>query len=157
MKQIPIKKKWTKHKQGVYHAKNKDKYSGTLPIVYRSSWECHLMRYLDNCSSCINWGSESAVVKYDDPVKKKKKRYFIDFTAVFRDKDGQQKKFYIEVKPHKETKPPVRTTRKRETTFLKEQRTYARNMAKWQAAVNWANGRSAKFIIITENELFKGK
>jgi hypothetical protein len=157
MKQIPIKKKWSKHKQGVYHAKNKDKYSGTLPIVYRSSWECHLMRYLDNCSSCISWGSESAVVKYNCPVKHKLSRYYIDFTAVFQDKNGQRKKFYIEVKPHKQTVMPVKTKRKREQTFLKEQCTYAKNMAKWQAAIDWAKARSATFIIITEKELFRSK
>ena len=92
---------------------NPSKYTGTYPIISRSKWETSAMRYFDRCSSCLSWGSESAVVRYFDPVKQKERRYFIDFTATFKIKDGSTKKFYIEVKPHRQTLEPKPSKRKK--------------------------------------------
>ena len=118
----------------VYRPSNQEKYNGSFPIISRSSWETQAMRYFDKCSKCISWGSESAVVRYYDPTKQKTRRYFIDFTAVFETKDGSHKKFYIEVKPHRQTLQPKPTKRKKQKTFINECQTYDTNMAKRQAA-----------------------
>lgn len=136
---------------------NPDKYTGTYPIISRSKWETAAMRYFDRCSSCLSWGSESAVVRYFDPVKRKERRYFIDFTAVFKTKDGTTKKFYIEVKPHRQTLKPKQSKRKKASTFLVESNTYITNCAKWDAAHKWAKSRGGVFIILTEKDLFFDK
>ena len=133
---------------------NPKKYKGSYPIISRSSWETAAMRYFDRCSSCLSWGSESAVVRYLDPVKKKMRRYFIDFTTVFKSKDGSTKKIYIEVKPSRQCVAPKPSKRKKPKTFLNESNTWKTNCAKWEAANKWAKSRGASFIIVTEKDLF---
>ena len=47
--------------------------------------------------------------------------------------------------------------RKKQSTLLHEQATYAINQAKWKAAKLWADDHGYKFLILTERELFSGK
>lgn len=148
------KKKFQKYQQSVFNPVNKEKYKGSTPIIARSSWELKLMQYLDRNSNCISWGSESAVVRYTNPMDHQIHRYFIDFTAVFRDRHGELKKYYIEVKPYKQTLPPTQTKNKKPSTLLHESETYVKNQAKWKAARDWAKTKDAQFIILTEKELF---
>jgi hypothetical protein len=140
------------YKQGHFHPKNKEKYKGKYPIMMRSSWEFKFAMWADRNPSIVSWGSESAVVRYFDPVSKRTRRYLIDFTMIVKDKAGNQKKYFIEIKPHKETIKPVKG-RKSDKSFLYETLTYAKNTAKWEAAEKFAKGKGAKFIILTENEL----
>ena len=141
-------------KPTLFHPVNQDKYTGSYPIISRSKWETSAMRYFDKCTSCLSWGSESAVVRYFDPVQQKTRRYFIDFTAVFKTRDGTTKKFYIEVKPSRQVVEPKPSKRKKAKTYLNECNTYATNKAKWEAADKWAKSRGAVFLIITEKELY---
>lgn len=141
--------------QGKFNPSNKDKYKGTYPIVYRSSWELMLMQYLDRCIACISWGSESCIVRYISPIDKIVHRYFIDFTATFKDKSGVLQKFYIEVKPKCELSMPVKGPRMKEITFVNRYKTYLVNSAKWKAATEFAKTKGAKFIILTEDQLFR--
>jgi hypothetical protein len=141
--------------QGKFIPSYKEKYKGTTPIVYRSSWERQLMMFLDRNTACISWGSESSIVPYVSPIDKQLHRYFIDFVAVFRDKFGADNKYYIEIKPRKQTIMPKPSPRKKQETYMKEVETFAVNCAKWKAAKEYAKKKSAKFIIITEVELFK--
>jgi len=147
-----MRKKYTKYKQGEYTPVNPEKYKGKMPIFLRSSWEFKLARWADLNPGVISWGSESVVVRYYDPVKKKQRNYFIDFTLHIRDKQGNMRKYYCEVKPFKETQTPVKG-KKRPATFIKECCTFATNSAKWKSAVVFAKKKGAKFIILTENEL----
>ncbi|WP_370656660.1 TnsA endonuclease N-terminal domain-containing protein, partial [Klebsiella pneumoniae] len=64
----------------------------------------YMMRWLDNHPDVVKWNSEEVVIPYFCNADGKKRRYFMDFWARF--KDGQE--FLFEVKPAKETKPPVR-------------------------------------------------
>lgn len=141
-------------KPTAFKPSNPDKYTGTYPIISRSSWELAAMRYFDKCSSCLSWGSESAVVRYYDPVKQKTRRYFIDFTAVFKTKDGSIKKFIIEIKPSRQCEPPKPSKRKKAKTLLNEANTYRTNLAKWEAANKWAKSKGYIFLILTEKDLF---
>ena len=59
----------------------------------------------------------------------------------------------IEVKPYKQSVPPVITPRKRKQTILEEQTTFLVNQAKWSAARQYCEKRGWKFIVITEREL----
>ena len=62
-------------------------------------------------------------------------------------------KYLVEIKPYKQTVPPVVSKRKKQSTILYEQRTFAVNQCKWAAAEKYAKKRNMKFIILTENEL----
>jgi hypothetical protein len=148
------KKKFEQYKQGLFHPLNNEKYKGTLPIVFRSNWEFKLMQWLDKCQSCVSWGSESTVINYISPIDNKNHRYFLDFTAVFKDKQGALKKYIIEVKPYKQTLKPVQTPNKKQTTYMTEVTAYMKNCAKWKAAKRYADSKGYKFIIITEQQLF---
>jgi len=63
------------------------------------------------------------------------------------------KNYLIEIKPYKQTIPPVESNRKKKSTILYEKITYAVNQAKWSAARQFAKKRNIEFIILTENEL----
>ena len=65
---------------------------------------------------------------------------------------GKTKKYIIEVKPQRQTKPPARP--KRQTKgYLREAFEYAKNQAKWKAANEWCLDRGFEFKVITEKEL----
>ena len=69
-------------------------------------------------------------------------------------KEGKTiKNYLVEIKPLRQTQPPVESTRKKKSTILYEKMTYAVNQAKWEAARQFATNRNMEFIILTENEL----
>ena len=145
-----IPKKKSKFIEGVFHPMYKDKYKGSFPIIYRSSWELGMFRFLDRSSACVSWGSESTVVQYF--FQGKAHRYFIDLTATMKTKDGI-KKFLIEIKPYRQTIPPVPSPKKSKKTVITENFNYEKNMAKWQAAREYARVKGCEFIIFTEKDI----
>lgn len=142
-------------RQGLYKPKYPEKYKGTVPITYRSSYELSMMHWLDRNPNCISWGSESDTVPYFDPVQQKNRTYYIDFRAIMLTESGEKVTYYIEVKPYRETVPPKESKRKKAKTILHEKTTYLTNCAKWKAATEWSRKRGGKFIIVTEKELYK--
>ena len=145
-------KKNKNYVQGIYKPKNPKKYIGTTP-VYRSMLELKAFRYLDNNPNVLSWGSESVVVPYISPVDNRIHRYFVDLVAKLQSKDGTIKKLLIEVKPEKQTRPPVESTRKKQKTIIYEKFQYGVNMAKWEAARNWCKSKGYIFIIMNEKHL----
>jgi len=93
-------------KQGKYEAKNPDKYKGSLPIIYRSSWEHRVFYFLDHNPSILEWASESIVIPYVYQLDNKQHRYFIDVNFIVNDRHGNQKRYLIEIKPLEQTLPP---------------------------------------------------
>lgn len=148
-----MKKKYKKYKSGKFFPKNGDKYKGTIPIIYRSSWELKVFRWCDTHPKCIKWGSESTIIPYN--FNGKQHRYYIDLTAIFKTSNDETQKWYIEIKPYKQTILPVKSVRKKEKTYLEECLMYAKNTAKWIAAKKWCPSHGGKFIILTERDLFK--
>ena len=73
----------------------------------------------------------------------------MDFLMV----DTKDQVTLVEVKPFKQTKPPRKTKKKTQKTFLFETKTFDTNSAKWQAAEEYCRVRRWKFLIITEKEL----
>lgn len=142
------------YKQGEFTPTNRAKYRGKWPIIYRSSWELRFDIWCDKNQSVVQWGSESSVVRYVDPVKKNSRNYFIDYVIVVKDKNGKLSKWYVEIKPYCQTIVPVKG-HKRDSTYLRECMTFATNSAKWKAAQEWASKKGAQFIVLTENELMK--
>lgn len=146
-------KKNPKYHQGIYSPKNIAKYKGSFPIIYRSMMELKAFRYLDNNPNVIKWGSESVIIPYISPIDNRMHRYFVDLVAELKSKDGTIKKLLIEVKPEKQTKPPVVSNKKKQKTIIYEKYQYALNLAKWQAAKAWCNKKGYTFIILNENHL----
>jgi len=143
-----------KYTQGIYTPLNPQKYKGTYPIVYRSGLELKSFRYLDKNPNVLTWGSESVVIPYVSPADGKMHRYFVDLVAALRDvKNNCIKKLLIEVKPEKQTIPPIPSNRKKQSTMLYEKYQYAVNMAKWDAARRWAKEKGYVFLILNEKHL----
>lgn len=138
--------------KGRFKPRNPGKYKGDANnIIYRSTWEIKVMRYLDENPNIIWWGSEELPIPYISPIDKRKHRYFPDFIAKIRKSDGKVITYIIEVKPEKQTKPP---TQKRKTkTFIQEAMTYEVNKAKWYAAEEFCKDHGWQFLVLTEKHL----
>ena len=139
--------------KGRYTPKNPKKYKGDYHnIVYRSLWERKFMVYCDNSDNILEWGSEEIIIPYLSPWDGKLHRYFPDFYIKVRQASGNIKKFIIEVKPKKQTRPPEPVHRKTKR-WLNEVKTYSINEAKWESAKEWCEGNDMEFKILTEDEL----
>ncbi len=141
------------YKQGIYIPVNPKKYIGIKKPEYRSSWELKFFQWCDKNENILEWASEAVVVPYISPVDNRPHRYFVDNIVTI--KEGNNTKTYlVEIKPSKQTKPPVSSKRKKKSTIIYENYTYAVNCAKWDAARKFAKSKNIEFIILTENELF---
>ena len=143
------------YKQGVYEVKNKDKYLGTSNPRYLSSYELHVMQYLDRSPHVTGWGAEIIVVPYYSHIDESNRRYMVDLYVEYQKADGSKRTEIIEVKPSKDTVPPKRTRGKKEKTYLKEVYTFNVNVAKWMAAKKYADERGWNFRILTEKNIFR--
>ena len=141
-----------KFHQGFYKIKNPQKYKGNPNnIVYRSSWELKILRYLDENPSVIWFSSEELAIPYVSPVDHKKHRYFPDFILRVKDKTGKEQTYIWEIKPYKQTIFPEQ---KRKTKrFLQEAATYAVNQEKWRAAELFCLEHGWKFMVLTEKDI----
>lgn len=142
--------------KGQFHPNNPAKYKGDpTKIIYRSRWELVVMQKLDYHPDVIEWSSEEVIVRYISPIDNKYHRYFVDFYVKQRDKYGKTIVNLIEVKPYKQTKPPVVMEGKSKPTkrYLNEVMTWGVNSAKWKAAREFCADRGWNFVIITEKEL----
>jgi hypothetical protein len=138
--------------KGWFKPKNPQKYKGDPNnIVFRSSWENRVMKWLDEHPQVIWWGSEELHIPYISPVDNKKHRYFPDFIAKIKQKDGKVMTYLIEVKPEKQTKMPTQTRKTKR--FIQEAATYAVNQEKWRAADIFCQEHGWKFLIMTEKDL----
>lgn len=143
--------------QGFFTPKNPKKYRGDpTNIVYRSGWEKKMMKWLDENSNVIAWGSEEIIIPYVSPVDNRPHRYFPDFYVEAVGRDGQIKVMLLEVKPKAQTKEPTVSKRKTKK-YITEVMTWGVNQAKWDAAQKYCQAKGWEFQIITENDLFAGK
>ena len=142
------RKRTSRFRQCVFVPKNKEKYKGSFPILLRSSWEISIARVLDHNPNVVSWGSESVVIPYENPLTGRISRYFVDFNMTMKDKEGNLKKFLIEIKPHAQTLPPSQTRNTR--SLQRRQAEYIKNQAKWKSASQWANSHGYVFTVITE-------
>jgi hypothetical protein len=138
--------------KGWFKPRNPQKYKGDPNgIVYRSSWELRVMKYLDDNPAVIWWASEELPIKYVSPIDQKVHRYFPDFIVRTKRRDGQETTMVLEVKPYRQTLMPVQ---KRKTQrFINEMATYAINQEKWKAADLFCKEHGWQFKLITEKDL----
>lgn len=112
-----------------------------------------MMRWCDSNPAILSWGSESIVIPYPNPLTGRISRYFVDFNVTMRDKNGELKKFLIEVKPHNQTLPPNQS--KNTKAHLRRVSEYIKNQAKWKAAEEWSKSKGFQFVVITEKQLYR--
>lgn len=136
-----------KYVSGKYTPVNPDKYIGSYPIIYRSSWELTACRMFDQHQNILQWASESVKIPYYNPVSRKQTVYVPDFLIMFEDKHGKQKVELIEIKPKRETFMESAKT-------MQDKLALAINAAKWQAAQKWANRHGMVFRIVNEDSIF---
>ena len=142
-----------KFRQGRFNPQNPEKYLGDVRnIIYRGSWELRFLRWCDQNVNIIEYGSEEFFIPYISPVDNRVHRYYPDFIIKVRHKDKSIKRYVVEVKPDKQTRPPKQGKRVTKS-FIYETKTYAVNQAKWKAAQEWCKDRLLEFKIITEKEL----
>jgi hypothetical protein len=143
-----------KFRQGRFYPQNPEKYLGNVNnIIYRSSWELRFLRWCDQNINILEYGSEEFFIPYISPIDNRIHRYYPDFIIKVRHKDESIKRYVIEVKPDKQTRPPKQGKRVTKS-FIYETKTYAINQAKWTAAQEWCKDRLLEFKVITEKELF---
>ena len=144
----------SKYNQGRFHPQKPEKYKGDVHnIIYRSSWELKFMQWCDRNPNVIEYASEEFCIPYLSPIDNRVHRYFPDFLIKIKEQSGEIKKYIIEIKPKRQTVPPIQTPRKRNKTLINEVKTYAVNEAKWKAAEQFCKDRMIGFMIITEDHL----
>ena len=139
--------------KGKYYPSYPRKYKGDpTNIIYRSLWERKFMVYCDKNDNILEWASEEIAIPYRSPVDNRVHRYFPDFYMKVKERGGKVKRYVIEVKPAKQTKPPVKP--KRQTKgYIREAYEYAKNQAKWKMAREFCAHRQWEFKVVTEKEL----
>jgi len=110
------------------------------------------MNWLDKNPSILSWASEEVIIPYKSPVDGKFHRYFPDFVVKSRGKDGSLKTMMLEVKPKKQTQPPVQQRRVTKQ-YITEVTIWGVNQAKWKAATEYCLDRGWQFMLVTEDHL----
>lgn len=147
------------HLQGKYKVDESIGYKeGTGVITYRSSYELKAfdrMRWLYYSNKIKSWSSESSVFTYDNPIKQKESRYFMDLTIEKLNGDV----IFVEIKPFHETVPP-KVPRKGASaeSYKRAVQTFMINSSKWNAVKEWCEEHSTEnkkysFAIWTERTL----
>lgn len=137
-----------KYSQGEFIPVNREKYVGSYPITYRSSWELSVMRVLDQHPSVSQWASESLKIPYMHPLTGKWTFYVPDFLVIYVDKSGNKRAELVEIKPAKEAYADKAKSKR-------DRLVQAVNHAKWQSAIAWCHKHGLTFRVMTEDDLFK--
>ena len=139
--------------KGKYYPSYPSKYKGDpTKIIYRSLWERKFMVYCDKNNNILEWASEEIAIPYRSPIDNRVHRYFPDFYMKVKEMNGRIRKYIIEVKPAKQTKPPVKPKRQTKK-YISEAYEYAKNQAKWKMAREFCADRQWEFKVVTEKEL----
>jgi len=139
--------------KGKYKPSYPEKYKGDpTNIIYRSLWERKFMVYCDTNQKIIEWQSEEKFIPYRSPVDNRIHKYFPDFLIKVKESDESIKKYMIEIKPSKQTVPPIKPQRQTKR-YISEVYEYAKNQSKWEAAREWCADRGYEFKVLTESDL----
>ena len=159
---IAQRKKDGSPSKGNYLVQNPEKYIGSYPIIYRSSWEFAFCKFCDINQNVIKWSTEGIEIPYQIMNNKTQMlethRYYPDFyveTVNNNDKETYNR-LVIEIKPKSETEMPVqpkKQTLKMLENFEYAQMTYKKNLHKWAFTKEWCEKRNLHFKIITEEWL----
>ena len=144
--------------QGIFVPNHPEKYIGDVRnIIYRSRYELCFLKWCDTTDAVLRYSSEECVIHYISPIDGKQHRYYVDFFVSILQEDGSVKSFLVEIKPYAQCIPPKATKKNPETSeaYQEAVKTYLINQAKWKQAEFVCSKRGWKFLVLTENELFK--
>lgn len=135
--------------------KNSTKYIGDYTkIICRSLWERKFCKYLDENINVLRWSFETLKIPYKSPKDNLVHMYIPDFIVEKKNKKGDIETLLVEIKPFKQTQAPKQGKRKSKKSFITENITFEINKSKWEAAKQFCDKHSWKFVILTEKELF---
>lgn len=132
-----------------------EKYIGDPnEIIIRSSWEERVFQFCDNNYNVLRWGSEEIAIPYMKPFPggMKPAKYFPDLYVEYIDREGKLNREIVEVKPQKFTRA---SKARNQATKAFENMQYVVNMAKFTAADNWCKKHGIKFLVLSENSIFR--
>ena len=133
---------------------NIKKYEGNPnKIMCRSLWERKFCKFLDEHKQIIRWSFEQIKIPYISPIDNKQHFYIPDFLIERKNKDGSIDTLLIEIKPEKQTMPPIKG-KKSKKTIINESITYEINKQKWSSAQEFCKKHNLKFKLITEKDIF---
>ena len=139
-------------KKGFFKPINPQKYKGNpTNIIYRSGLELKVMIRFDTDPQILEWSSEEIIIPYRCKTDNRIHRYFPDFVVKMKTKKGIET-FMVEVKPYKQTLPPKKGKKKKQT-YINEVMTYAKNTSKWEMAEEYCAKRGWTFLKITEKDI----
>lgn len=135
--------------KGLFRPKHPEKYLGDPGrIVFRSSWEARLFKWLDATPAVLQWASEEFSIPYLSPIDGQVHQYYPDALVIYRDKQGTVKREIVEIKPLKETVLSPRASPQDKLALIV-------NTAKWKAAALFAERNGLTFRVVTEKSLFR--
>lgn len=135
--------------KGLFRPQNPAKYLGDpAKIIFRSSWELTLFKWLDKTPAVLQWASEEFSIPYLSPVDNAVHQYYPDALVIYKDKFGNLKKEIIEIKPYKETVLTPKSTERDKYALMV-------NQAKWKAAARFAEIQGMGFRVVTEKTLYR--
>ena len=147
-------KRDSQFKQGYYQPTYPQKYkTNTKQIIYRSSWEYKLCKWLDLTPEVIEWASEPVSIKYFFTLDNKMHTYYPDFYFAYKKPDGRIVKYIVEVKPTSQLQKPEEPKRKTLNTvknynYLME--AFIKSSCKRQYAKKWCAENGYNFVYVTE-------
>jgi hypothetical protein len=136
-----------------FRPKNPQKYVGSYPIIYRSSWEFTMMRLFDEHPYILAWASEFVEIPYQNPLTGKWTVYIPDFLVVYVDKNGKKHADVMEIKPAKQVGSAWDGKRKGKIS-KRDELSQIVNMAKWKAAMEYCARHGYGFQVASEDEIF---
>lgn len=152
-----VKPHWDTY-SGRYFPVNLYKYKGDPQrIIYRSSWEKKFCKWCDDNPEIVSWASEPFAIKYVSPLDNKVHEYFVDF-YIRKESNGVVEEFLVEVKPKKQLtkpKPPSKYSATAIIAYNDACKTFIINRAKFDAAQKFAAERGIKFMVATEDFIFR--
>jgi hypothetical protein len=144
-------------KQGYYKPKNPQKYKGSFPIIYRSSWERKFCHWCDHNENVVFWMSEPFSIDYFNLLDKRIHKYYPDFYIRIKKVENDTEIFeniVVEIKPKSQLqKPsePKRKTQKAMQNYKTGYETYVRNLCKADALNKAAKNGNFKVMLLTED------
>lgn len=159
-----MKKTKNNWEQGVYKLTKPEKYIGNKNPIVRSSYEKKFFVWAEQNKNVVRWGSEIIQIPYVMPDNSKH-MYITDAYVEIIDKNGNIRKFIVEIKPHgqgptrdrkgmlKLPKPPKNRTAKALKNYLYKKYMFEKNTRKWQAAQIFCKKNNLEFIVLTEKDL----
>jgi hypothetical protein len=154
-----VPRKDSQYKQGYYNLVNLAKYIGDPnKIIFRSSWERKFAVYCDSNDRIVAWSSEPLQIPYMHPIEREIKPYNVDFYVKLQLGENLYRDFLVEVTPSRQLKQPIkptgRVTEKRMTAYTEQMKAYLINVAKFNAAQQYATSKGWEFIVVTESFIF---